>query len=501
MNERKQQILESLNISNNFETKFKKKKKKISSNSPNFVEVYKEKFTNYMDEIKSKIDEATYGEVCYGINFTLNKLLLFFGEIISNIKTYENILTQQEETIRKLYKIIFKKNIENEDLQYDLIKLSKIIKKNTLIKEKSKVNVNNNILLTENKKENEILTLRAENLSLKKKIAKNEKEITLLKNNLNKEKYKLINKRNGYKMSMFQINKMKQDSSLMHIIPNNSKEIMDKASHTDHEFYQKNFSTKHLSMKRFIYPGNLISNQNKLLSSNNSDNYIKKNSKNNILISNNDTTVKIKNKKMKKKNTNTNTKCYSINSILSLNNNKIQYKTFLKKNNKKNLNNAALKNNNNIKKSKMPNVIYSRNNKKENNYSDCIIRNTSKPKNVTVAKNSSKGKKLFKMKNESSQEGMLQNNRPSKEELKYNLTTTENFTLKSNNEVIYINKNSVCNDMDIKKYIKKKLTKMKKKRGNAAHRAITSVFSQTSNEGNISSTLPLTNKNTIFKLK
>ena len=510
MNERKQHILESLDISNTFEKKFKKRKQNITSRSSNFIEIYKEKFTNYINEIKSKIDKSTSWEIYNAINFTLNKLLLFFGEIISNIKNYENILIHQEETIRKLYKNLFNEHLENEDLQYNIKILSKKEKEYELIKEKTGITVDNNIIINVNKKENEILILRAENSVLKEKIKKRDKEITYLKNNLklNRERNKNIKKISSIKTNIYQNNKIKQDNSnsfMRNFSNSNSKLIIEQAAHTSPRFYPRHFSTNHITIKYGINSVEHNNNLYKLLSSNNIDNYKKKNINDNILISDtNFTETNLKQNKRVRKINNTIGKNYFINSILSLNNGKIKHKTFLNKNHRKTYNNVALKTESDLKESKISNIIYSRNhNKKETNCSDYINRNNSIQKYITITKNNSKGKRLFKMKGEFSQEGLLykekRNIKQNKNEFKHS-PNNENTTFKTN-KVMHLNKNSALNDMDIKKFIKKKLIKMKNKRENTSRRGITSIFSLTNNGGSISSMLPMNNKNITFKGK
>jgi len=130
---------------------------------------------------------------------TKEKINLYFSQISSTItllsqekdiikSKYESILNYNEQKIRFLYSDIFNLQIKNNYLENNIDILLKKDKEYKLVKEKIGVIVEDGKIVYNDRKENEIFILRAENSNLKNVIMKNEKELFDIKEKLKNEK-------------------------------------------------------------------------------------------------------------------------------------------------------------------------------------------------------------------------------------------------------------------------------------------------------------------------
>ena len=314
------------------------------------------KFPSNISSIKSLT------ELCKNLfNYITNNILLqdisnekkekvskYFHKIFSIIKiistekknlilNYDSILKLSEEKIRTLYSSIFNMKIKNTFLENNIDILIKKEKEYRLIKEKTGILVENGKIIHNDRKENEIFILRAENSNLKNVIKKKDELI----NELNKENTELKNKIEQIKSKIklkYYNNKTKGRSySYFDFINNNN--IIDKIKGKNNSNIL-NYNCILLNHCQSISDINLkfIKNkskknlQNKSQSKNKSKNI--SNQSNNILLNNINVSPIHKNKKIYFTPHNNNTKN---NSKSKKNKNKVIYNSKTKTNNKINL--------------------------------------------------------------------------------------------------------------------------------------------------------------------
>ena len=159
---------------------------------------YKKDLTSYLKFIQnitekkpSSVSPKTNNKE---MNQIIKEIFLLFEKIINdkgnfNLKKYESILKNDENTIRKLYGDLLHEKLLKEILEEKIVLLLQTQSEYELVKEKTGVIVCDGKVICNEKKDNEIIILRTENSTLKHVINEKENEINILN-----EKIKIMNK-------------------------------------------------------------------------------------------------------------------------------------------------------------------------------------------------------------------------------------------------------------------------------------------------------------------
>lgn len=135
-------------------------------------------YNKYYTQLKLEAKQyPSISELIFKIDIVISTLIKTFSKI--SLTTYEQIIRANENRIRHLIKKQFELGIQREALEYKVNYLIIKEKECEKIKEVTGAVVENGKVLCANRKDNEILILRAENSNLKAQIEKNEDEIKL----------------------------------------------------------------------------------------------------------------------------------------------------------------------------------------------------------------------------------------------------------------------------------------------------------------------------------
>jgi len=159
-------------------------KKSLLSYIKSIQNLFEKKASN----INSKSSTKEINQILKEINILFGKLLL---EKENSYKSYESILKRDEKTIRILYGDLLHEKLLKEILEEKIIVLMQTQTEYEMVKEKTGVIVCDGKVISNERKDNEIMILRTENSTLKNVINDKEKEIDLLN-----EKIKILNREN-----------------------------------------------------------------------------------------------------------------------------------------------------------------------------------------------------------------------------------------------------------------------------------------------------------------
>ena len=159
-------------------------KKSLLSYIKSIQNLFEKKASN----INSKSSTKEINQILKEINILFDKVLL---EKENSYKSYESILKRDEKTIRILYGDLLHEKLLKEILEEKIIVLMQTQTEYEMVKEKTGVIVCDGKVISNERKDNEIMILRTENSTLKNVINDKEKEIDLLN-----EKIKILNREN-----------------------------------------------------------------------------------------------------------------------------------------------------------------------------------------------------------------------------------------------------------------------------------------------------------------
>ena len=186
-----------MNKNQNFKTpeknsetnKIQVKNKSIKNNTSTiklFTEIIKNLFKYITDIIFPELSQEKKEKIASYFHKLFSKLNKLSSEKKNLISKYDSILRLSEEKIRSLYSTLFNMKIKNTFLENNIDILLRKEKEYRLVKEKTGVLVENGVVIHNDRKENEIFILRAENSNLKNVIKQKEKKIEELKNLIDK---------------------------------------------------------------------------------------------------------------------------------------------------------------------------------------------------------------------------------------------------------------------------------------------------------------------------
>lgn len=159
-------------------------KKSLLSYIKSIQNLFEKKASN----INPKSSTKEINQILKEINILFDKVLL---EKENSYKSYESILKRDEKTIRILYGDLLHEKLLKEILEEKIIVLMQTQTEYEMVKEKTGVIVCDGKVISNERKDNEIMILRTENSTLKNVINDKEKEIDLLN-----EKIKILNREN-----------------------------------------------------------------------------------------------------------------------------------------------------------------------------------------------------------------------------------------------------------------------------------------------------------------
>lgn len=136
--------------------------------------LYKQYYTQLKLESKKS---PSISELIFKIDKIITTLIKTFSK--TSFSIYEQIIRENENRIRHLIKKEFELGVQREALEYKVNYLTIKEKECEKIKEVTGAVIENGKVLCVNRKDNEIIILRAENSNLKAQIEKNENEIKL----------------------------------------------------------------------------------------------------------------------------------------------------------------------------------------------------------------------------------------------------------------------------------------------------------------------------------
>ena len=173
-----------------------KNEKEPSQNKTNENQ-YKKSLLSYIKSIQNLIDKKASNSNMKSLSKEINQILkeinILFDKVLiekeNSYKSYESILKRDEKTIRILYGDLLHEKLLKEILEEKIIVLMQTQTEYELVKEKTGVIVCDGKVISNERKDNEIMILRTENSTLKNVISDKEKELDLLN-----EKIKILNK-------------------------------------------------------------------------------------------------------------------------------------------------------------------------------------------------------------------------------------------------------------------------------------------------------------------
>ena len=160
------------------------KNKTITKNTSTiilFTEAIKNLFKYITDVISPELSQEKKEKIASYFHKLFSKLNKLSSEKKNLISKYDSILRLSEEKIRSLYSTLFNMKIKITFLENNIDILLRKEKEYRLVKEKTGVLVENGVVIHNDRKENEIFILRAENSNLKNVIKEKEKKIEELK--------------------------------------------------------------------------------------------------------------------------------------------------------------------------------------------------------------------------------------------------------------------------------------------------------------------------------
>ena len=143
-------------------------------------------FEKKPSNINSKSSTKEINQILKEINILFDKVLI---EKENSYKSYESILKRDEKTIRILYGDLLHEKLLKEILEEKIIVLMQTQTEYEMVKEKTGVIVCDGKVISNERKDNEIMILRTENSTIKNVINDKEKEIDFLN-----EKIKILNR-------------------------------------------------------------------------------------------------------------------------------------------------------------------------------------------------------------------------------------------------------------------------------------------------------------------
>ena len=161
------------------------KNKTITKNTSTiilFTEAIKNLFKYITDVISPELSQEKKEKIASYFHKLFSKLNKLSSEKKNLISQYDSILRLSEEKIRSLYSTLFNMKIKITFLENNIDILLRKEKEYRLVKEKTGVLVENGVVIHNDRKENEIFILRAENSNLKNVIKEKEEKIEELKN-------------------------------------------------------------------------------------------------------------------------------------------------------------------------------------------------------------------------------------------------------------------------------------------------------------------------------
>lgn len=158
---------------------------------------YKKSLLSYIKSVQNIIEKKQSNinskSITKEINQILKEIGILFDKVLiekeNSYKSYESILKRDEKTIRILYGDLLHEKLLKEILEEKIIVLMQTQTEYELVKEKTGVIVCDGKVISNERKDNEIMILRTENSTLKNVVNDKEKEIDLLN-----EKIKLLNR-------------------------------------------------------------------------------------------------------------------------------------------------------------------------------------------------------------------------------------------------------------------------------------------------------------------
>ena len=153
-------------------------------------------YHKYFTQLTSEcLNSPKLSELLFKINIVISSLLKSFTKISQN--TYEPLLQKSENRIRFLTRMHHQFLLQKEAFEQKILFLLRKEKEYEKLKEMTGASIENGEVICPNRKENEILILRAENSNLKRQISKMEKTIKEKEKKeleIKKEKNKLTKK-------------------------------------------------------------------------------------------------------------------------------------------------------------------------------------------------------------------------------------------------------------------------------------------------------------------
>ena len=290
--EKKKKIKNFQDITDNFLNLWKKNILTIKEIISKYINDYKDKYNESIDEIFKKIEKLFFN---------------YINDIKNSYSTqYENILRAYEHKIRILYENIFNLKLNKKILEESNKNLLRKEKDYELIKEKTGIIVVNGKLINNSRKENEIFILRKENSILKDIIEKQKKENKIKENKESKEK-NLLNKRLITKMHNLSLKTKKHKKNLYDSISpglkNKRKEHRsnpqpndrfksDFISNLNNSLLKNKFSASYRSLLNYPYSKSYQNDLIKNIFTSNRKNKINKSNFINIQVQNNNSKIR-----------------------------------------------------------------------------------------------------------------------------------------------------------------------------------------------------------------
>ena len=158
---------------------------------------YKKSLLSYIKSIQNLFEKKPSNinskSITKEVNQILKEIDILFDKVLiekeNSYKSYESILKRDEKTIRILYGDLLHEKLLKEILEEKIMVLMQTQTEYEMVKEKTGVIVCDGKVISNERKDNEIMILRAENSTIKNVINDKEKEIDLLN-----EKIKLLNR-------------------------------------------------------------------------------------------------------------------------------------------------------------------------------------------------------------------------------------------------------------------------------------------------------------------
>ena len=316
-----------------------KPEKQFSQNKANNYNQYKKDISSYIKSIQNIIDKKSSTLSPKATNKEINQILKdinnLFDKIINdkeniNIKIYESLLKKNENTIRKLYGDFLHERLLKEILEEKVVLLLQTQSEYELVKEKTGVIVCDGKVICNERKDNEIIILRTENSTLKNVINDKENEINMLNEKikvLNNEIIKLKKMKTNINININDINNppslSKKNSKFIAINRIKEKELLFNTIYSPGYFSQKeitinNFSSSTKNFYKTYHMNTKIINNNININNKSIDKTLDKSNKN-ININSHDNTITMP-EKLISVNKNTYKKKNSRNNIISSNN-------------------------------------------------------------------------------------------------------------------------------------------------------------------------------------